>query len=171
MGTGISESEGRVSGGGPVVVGIDGSELAGRAVPVAAVMARARGTALVVVRVAPKAVTADLFNVALDDHSQTQEHAEAELRHVISAVRAAFPDLDVREVLANGSPSRELLRVQEETGASVVVLTSHGRTALARTFRGSVTDDVVRGSHCPALVLWPWALPDVGPGQIGRAHV
>ena len=58
--------------------------------------------------------------------------------------RAAFPDLDVREVLANGSPSRELLRVQEETGASVVVMTSHGRTALARTFRGSVTDDVVR---------------------------
>ena len=169
MGTGISESEGRVSGGGPVVVGIDGSELAGRALPVAAAMARARGTGLVVVRVVPSAVAADLFGVAFDEHPRAREDAEAELRHVVGALRAAYPDLDVREVLADGSPSRELLRVQEETGASVVVLTSHGRTALARTFRGSVTDDVVRGSHCPALILWPWALPDVGPGRSAGA--
>jgi nucleotide-binding universal stress UspA family protein len=164
MGTGLMESEGRASVG-PVVVGIDGSELAARAVPVAAALARVRGAALVVVRVAPKARGADLFGVALDDHPRAREEAEAELRHVVHATHAAFPDLDVRHVLAEGSPSHELLRVQEEVRASLVVVTSHGRTALARSFRGSVTEDVVRGARHPILVLWPWALPDVGRGR------
>ena len=168
MGTGMVESEGRASVG-PVVVGIDGSELAGRAVPVAAEMARARGAALVVVRVVPKPVAADLFDIALDDHPRGWEDAEGEVQHVISAIRAAFPTLEVRHVLAAGSPSHELLRVQEEVGASLIVVTSHGRTALARTFRGSVTEDVVRGAHHPVLVLWPWALPGVGPGRTAGA--
>ena len=168
MATGIVESEGRMAVG-PVVVGIDGSELGGRAVPVAAAIARARGASLVVVRVVPHSITSDLFGMAMDEQPRVREDAEAEVLHVVEATRAAHPDLDVRHVVADGSPSRELLRVQVESGASLVVLTSHGRTALARSFRGSVTEDVVRGARRPVVVLWPWALPDVGPGRTAGA--
>ncbi len=54
-------------------------------------------------------------------------------------VQSYFPDWEVRTRVLEGSPSRELLREAEEWQPDLVVVGSHGRSALGRFFLGSVS--------------------------------
>jgi nucleotide-binding universal stress UspA family protein len=60
---------------------------------------------------------------------------------------------EVEHVLANGVAGAELLRLAEEFGCDLIVVGSHGHTGLARLLMGSVAERVVRGAHCPVLVV------------------
>ncbi len=68
---------------------------------------------------------------------------------------------DVRShVLRSYRPADAIHDVAEEVGASLVVMSTHGRTGLARVALGSVTTAVVRTSLCPVLVNRPPVLAD-----------
>ncbi|MCI0342645.1 MAG: universal stress protein [Planctomycetales bacterium] len=54
-----------------------------------------------------------------------------------------------------GDPAREILRYAEECGASLVAMSTHGRTGLERLVRGSVAGAVLRGSGVPVLLVNP----------------
>jgi nucleotide-binding universal stress UspA family protein len=41
----------------------------------------------------------------------------------------------------------------ETERVDLIVMSSHGRTGLSRMLIGSVTDKVLRGASCPALVV------------------
>ena len=41
----------------------------------------------------------------------------------------------------------------EERNCDLIVLGSHGRSALGRLLMGGVADKVVRKAHCPVLVV------------------
>src|SRR3712207_7419068 len=47
----------------------------------------------------------------------------------------------------------DALPISEEMGAGLIVLGSRGRGGIRRAFMGSVSDSVVRHSHCPVLVV------------------
>lgn len=55
--------------------------------------------------------------------------------------------------LAHGSPAAEICRIAEEEGASLIVIASHGRTALKRFLIGSVAERVVRHAPCSVMLL------------------
>lgn len=59
--------------------------------------------------------------------------------HARAHVLTRFPGWEVRTRVLEGSPSRELLRTAEEWGPDLVVVGSHGRSALGRFFLGSVS--------------------------------
>jgi hypothetical protein len=44
-----------------------------------------------------------------------------------------------------------ILRAAEETNCDVIVMGTHGRTALARMLMGSVAEEVLRKAPCPVL--------------------
>ena len=51
-----------------------------------------------------------------------------------------------------GAAHDAILRQAEETGASLLCMTTHGRTGLARLFLGSVAEGVLRKAPCPVLL-------------------
>ncbi len=54
-----------------------------------------------------------------------------------------------------GDAVEEILRVSEEWRASLVAMSTHGRTGLTRVLRGSVAESVLRRSRIPVLLANP----------------
>lgn len=54
---------------------------------------------------------------------------------------------------AHGKPYQEILGLAAETGADLIVMGVHGRTALDQLLFGSTTNQVVRRATCPVLTL------------------
>ena len=52
-----------------------------------------------------------------------------------------------------GIPYEEILRKAQETGASLIVLGTHGRTGIDHLIFGSTAERVVRGATCPVLTI------------------
>jgi len=52
-----------------------------------------------------------------------------------------------------GIPYEEILRKAEETGASLIVLGTHGRTGIDHLIFGSTAERVVRSATCPVLTI------------------
>ena len=52
-----------------------------------------------------------------------------------------------------GIPYEEILRKAEETGASLIVLGTHGRTGIDHLIFGSTAERVVRSAVCPVLTI------------------
>ena len=76
-------------------------------------------------------------------------HAEEALEKVLADAGHAGVKITVRF----GDPGHEIARHSEEIAADLVVIPSHGRSAISRILLGSVTERVVRLAHCPVLVL------------------
>ena len=66
-----------------------------------------------------------------------------------------FEGLEVEDLIARGEPAAEIVRVAEERGAGLIVISSHGRTGLGRILFGSTAESVVRHARCPVLVVKP----------------
>jgi nucleotide-binding universal stress UspA family protein len=57
------------------------------------------------------------------------------------------------KIVAEGSPSEELLRISRESGMDLIIMGSVGRTGLDRFLLGSVAEKVVRNSTVPVLLI------------------
>jgi nucleotide-binding universal stress UspA family protein len=55
--------------------------------------------------------------------------------------------------IVHGTPAEAIVARTRETGADLIVMTSHGRTGLSRLWLGSVADHVVRAATIPVLIL------------------
>ena len=78
---------------------------------------------------------------------------EEEARQCLLALDPGDPAIETQAILAQGAAAAELLRLAEENACDLIVLGSHGRTGLARLLMGSVAEQVLRGAHCPVLVV------------------
>jgi nucleotide-binding universal stress UspA family protein len=63
----------------------------------------------------------------------------------------------VESLVMEGDPVNMILRAAEETHSDVIVMGTHGRTALARLLMGSVAEAVLRKAPCPVLTSKPFA--------------
>ncbi|HEV8445406.1 MAG TPA: universal stress protein [Gemmatimonadaceae bacterium] len=57
--------------------------------------------------------------------------------------------------VVRGAPGDMIGQRARDTGADLIVMTSHGRTGFSRTWLGSVADAVMRKSAIPVLILRP----------------
>lgn len=137
-----------------ILVGHDGSKDADQALRTAARMAAALGTHVTVSRAwslmsAPKPPTAAPGYVPpIDDFEAA---TLAELDKDVEAIRAEFPDLDIKTAAMRGNPAEKL--IEASAGAEMVVVGSRGRGGFAGLVLGSVSDQVVRYAKCPVLVV------------------
>lgn len=60
---------------------------------------------------------------------------------------------EVRPHFRVGKPYKEIVELAEEVDAGLIVLGSRGHGGVSRALMGSVSDAVVRHSHCPVLVV------------------
>jgi universal stress protein A len=56
-------------------------------------------------------------------------------------------------VLRTGLPHVEIIQAAKELGIDLIILSTHGRTGLARAVMGSTAEKVVRHAGCPVLVV------------------
>lgn len=127
-----------------ILVPLDGSSNAERALGPACVLARALELPVRFVHVLP----ADL---AADEDARTQAGARF-ATYVARLARKHRLAEDQRSlVVVDGSPDEAILR--EAQSARIVVLASHGRGGFKAAILGSVADRVVRGAERPTLLV------------------
>ena len=131
-----------------VVVPLDGSELAERALPYAVRFAAERGGRLALVRAAlgplPSGLSWERQQLA------AVEEATAYLAGVAEKVATRVP---VTTAALYGHPVDEILAAVEQFGADSVVMATHGRTGLAHLLFGSVAEAVLARSSVPVFVV------------------
>jgi nucleotide-binding universal stress UspA family protein len=80
------------------------------------------------------------------------------------------PHVRVRHVLLVGDPAEEILRYAAGARVDLIVMGTHGRTALERLLMGSVAEKVMRGATCSVLVVkLPRGVPVPEPHQVAVA--
>ena len=84
--------------------------------------------------------------------SRVVEEANALAFQASRLVQASFPDWEVRSDARLGSPAGEIIEKAEEWGADLIVVGSHGRSALGRLVLGSVSQRIVTEAHCSVRI-------------------
>jgi nucleotide-binding universal stress UspA family protein len=132
-----------------LVVPLDGSELAERALPYAVQLARARGGRLVLVRVA-LASTPTGFDWE-PQYAASVREAEQYLTDVVEKLGPSVP-VETASV-RYGRPVTEIINIVAEVEADGVVMATHGRTGVAHLLYGSVAEMVLAASPVPVFLV------------------
>ena len=132
-----------------IVVGVDGSEHAQRAVHWALDEARRRGAAVRFVHGwFAASVGADPTGMA---YGAMEDAGRSVLDDAMAAAAEEVPEAPVDGVLVAESPVTALLT--EAADADLVVVGARGHGGFAGLLLGSVTDQVVRHAPCPVVVV------------------
>jgi nucleotide-binding universal stress UspA family protein len=71
----------------------------------------------------------------------------------------SFSDListvNVQEKVERGTPAEAIVEIATKQGVDLIVMSTHGRTALAHIVMGSVTEKVIHNARCPVLAIRP----------------
>lgn len=62
-------------------------------------------------------------------------------------------EIKVSTEVRNGVPYEEILKYQEEKGVDLIVISSHGRSAIKAYFMGNVTSRVLKQAKCEVLLV------------------
>lgn len=138
---------------GPVVVGVDGSELSAKAVAFAFEEADRRDASLVAVHawLFPTPVgPGDILPLVYDlDAAEGEE--ERTLAESIAGFADRYPQVPVRHRVVRGSPGRVLVEASKR--AQLVVVGAHGRGAFGGLLLGSVSHAVLHHGHSPLVIV------------------
>jgi nucleotide-binding universal stress UspA family protein len=138
-----------------LLIAVDGSEHAKRAIEAVAKMARAAvpmEVTLLNVR-EPLIFFSDLPATSIDEIEAAQEKAQNQLLAEAEAL-ALGCGLTLRPAQrAQGAAGPEIVRVATEHGVDQIVMGTHGRGAMGSLFLGSVSQQVVHLSTVPVLLV------------------
>ena len=81
-----------------------------------------------------------------------------EVKEKLTQLEGQAHHVRVESQVMEGDPVDMILRAAEETHSDVIVMGTHGRTALARLLLGSVAESVLRKAPCPVLTAKPLAV-------------
>jgi nucleotide-binding universal stress UspA family protein len=139
-----------------VVVPLDGSPFAERAVPLAARLCPAGGRLVLARSVFEVMVVTNpsAARIAVARKEAAIAEAEAYLAEMAEKTRSQGVQV-VTRVEQRDPPGVILGAVAEEPDSSLVVMATHSRSASFRAVLGSVADEVVRRSPVPVLLLPP----------------
>ena len=139
-----------------ILVPTDGSELTGRAVATSVRLAKALGAevhTLCVKEPFPYGAVAEMQPTPPQEFFDAQERSAARhVRAVIDACDAA--GVACRAATIEGmQPWEAIIDYAQKNGCDLIVMGSHGRSGLASLFLGSETDDVLKHTKLPVLVV------------------
>ncbi len=134
---------------GPILVPLDGSELAERALPYAAALAPALQRPIVLM-IATR--TPEVWNnvPAAGDY---EGKAHAHCVEYLESVRARLEPPDVRIDVRDGFARDEILHAAHDERASLIVAASHGRSGITRWMYGSTASHLAHQSDVPLLII------------------
>lgn len=146
-----------------ILVPLDGSALAEKALPQAVALAGRFGAALHLVTVHPPLTLYSPVDdpvAAMAEVDREARAAEAEYLRRQAERIAADSGIAVNDAVLDGEPARELARYVSGQQIDLVVMTTHGRGGVSRLWLGSVADRLVRQTERPVLLLRPDTPPN-----------
>jgi nucleotide-binding universal stress UspA family protein len=139
-----------------VIVALDGSVHAERALAYGQLLAGSLGGTLELTHILEEPIAFDLVpSLVLPDRPA----AERYLTETASKLASAEA---VTTYVIRGNPTEELLRLTNDQPDTILVLSTHGRTGVQRTLLGSVADKVLRGAAAPVLLVRETVTADKG---------
>jgi nucleotide-binding universal stress UspA family protein len=138
-----------------VLIPLDGSPLAERITVHAGRLLHAKSASALLLRVVRSAFEA--------------EPAWKELEGLRDRLQASGVDASARVVV--GEPAQRIIEIVREVDATLIALSTHGRSGVARVLRGSVAAEVLRRSPVPVLLANPFSLREAENLPIRRILV
>jgi nucleotide-binding universal stress UspA family protein len=140
-----------------ILVPLDGSEFAERALEPALNLAARTGAQLhlatVVSDLPPVPLAAGDGELISQWFEEEEERARAYLSEVKGKVSAKAPGTEVEDHVQLGPVGRTLQAIADEAEADLIILTTHGRGAWQRAWLGSVADQLIRNARRPLLLI------------------
>lgn len=146
-----------------IVVGVDGSENAARAVHVAADLAALAGAEVVAVHaVGLLEGGGDGTLTPADRHAALRDELEQRWCRELGDA-----GVQTSHELRDGNPVVVLLAVAEEVGADLIVLGSRGLGGFPELLLGSTSTQVSQHAPCPVVIVPPHASPSANAAGAG----
>lgn len=137
--------------GGPIVVGVDGSPNAERAMRVASTLALATGVEVVAVHALGLLATIGDRKVPASEHrDEIEAHLREEWCAPLSSAGTSW-----RCQLIDGNPAEVLMHTADAVGASFIVVGARGIGGHPDLMLGSTSHQVIHHSTCPTVVVPP----------------
>jgi nucleotide-binding universal stress UspA family protein len=141
-----------------ILVPLDGSELAERALPHAVEVARGSHAMLTLVRCVQEEDPI-MLQVALTNgpchHEEIKERGQKRAQEYLDEVvaRNELGDLVEQTTTIYGNAVDKILGIARKDHHDLIVVSTHGRSGLNRFMLGSVTEKVMRQAPCPVMVV------------------
>lgn len=142
-----------------ILVPVDGSESAWRALDQGLVLSEKFGGEVIVLTVIQPYNNAALLAVPLDHNIISQSNNDLKqvgdevLHRAEERVKAAKHDGKVSYEMEVGHPSERILAAAKENGADAIVLGSRGLSGIAEFFLGSVSSKIAQYAAIPVLIV------------------
>ena len=138
-----------------ILVPLDGSSIAERAIPAAARIARAFGGSVILLSVVASPITPGKFSVP-EEYPKTSTEEERDsattyLRGIAQSDKLAGIAAEVQTLVGATAPT--ILSATQSLHADLIVLSTHGYTGFKRWRLGSVAEKVIRHAQIPVFVL------------------
>jgi nucleotide-binding universal stress UspA family protein len=135
-----------------IVLGMDGSEGAQRAVPVAVELARQGGARLVMAHVDERIATkGDMPSIRVDE-----DEIRAEIGRMADQVTADGVEASVETaVVVLGGPAHAIKEIADEVDAEMIVVGTRGHSPVAGLLLGSVTERLLHIAKRPVVGVPP----------------
>jgi nucleotide-binding universal stress UspA family protein len=150
-----------------ILVPLDGSKRAERALPVAARIVRATGGSLVLLRVVSPGIEygGNLTQPVILSTPDGVETGEIEATQYLAEIARSdvLAGIETKREVFYGASVAIILAVAAEHGIDAIVMGSHGDTSFKRWMFGSVAQKVACQSPVPVLVLHEGGTAPIGP--------
>ncbi len=138
-----------------VLVPVDFSEHSRLALAYARRLAHAAGGSIDVLHVVEVPVFPSVYRASIELHFKNTDQLIEPARRELELLNSSIDDLDVdaRIEVRYGHVTEQVLQYADESDATLLVISTHGNTGLARFFLGSVSDRLIRSAALPILRL------------------
>ncbi len=147
-----------------ILVPIDGSELAGKALNLALDQAEKYSAEIVLLSVVPPSRIPPIFEsetgepvVSAETLLEIEEGVEAYHKGILSKAlkksKQLKPGVKTTSKLAKGNIADKILETAKGEGFNMIVMGSHGLSGFKEFLLGSVSNQVVQKARCPVLIV------------------
>lgn len=143
-----------------ILVPLDGSALAERAINHAAEIARGAGAELILLEVVqvPLAKTPEA-GLTEEIKSIQEIAAQSKIYLNMLAARVGKEGIKVRTVVMEGAADGAILGFAHNEDVDIIVMSTHGRTGLSKALMGSVAEKVMLTTKRPVMLVKPERVP------------
>ncbi len=138
-----------------ILVPLDGSEQAERALALAASIARRADGAITLMQVvaAEAARGSDAVPVRIGEHTGGSDHQSAIAYLERMRQRPELVGVATDVVVRDGSPAEQIMAEADRRGADLIVLSHRNHRAATSVLFGSTADELMRHTHVPILMV------------------
>ena len=145
-----------------ILVPLDGSDLAEAALETAIELLNEQPTGMLVLLRAAEASTDPIGSYRTEEQACAVREAKSYLNGVVAGLREAGIGR-VKTCVWYGPAATTIVEAAEVEKASLIVMSSHGRSGAGRLIFGSVAESVLHGTRTPILLVRDTTAPVLPP--------